>query len=244
MTLTPNLIVFDCDGTLADSQHLIVQAMRLTFQSAGLAIPERAEILRTVGLSVPEALLMLAPDQYPDARNELARLYREWCMNLRRQPNWEEPMFEGAASLLFSLAAKDNVLLGLATGKSRRGVDRFIEQNGLHGMFVTLQTADSAPSKPHPAMLLQAMEEAGATPRDNRDGRRYVLRHDHGRMRERSGHRGQLGLPRGSRTQAERGKSGGPQRPGFGGALTAAKSRRDTRQSPKLRPACIHPRKH
>ena len=164
MTFTPNLIVFDCDGTLADSQHLIVQAMRLTFQSAGLAIPERTEILRTVGLSVPEALLMLAPDQYPDARNELARLYREWCMNLRRQPNWEEPMFEGAASLLFSLAAKDDVLLGLATGKSRRGVDRFIEQNGLHGMFVTLQTADSAPSKPHPAMLLQAMEEAGATP--------------------------------------------------------------------------------
>ena len=163
MAPAPYLIIFDCDGTLIDSQHLIVQAMRLTFQSAGLAIPERTEILRTVGLSVPEALLMLAPDQYPDARNELARLYREWCMSLRRQPNWEEPMFEGAASLLFSLAA-NNILLGLATGKSRRGVDRFIEQNGLHGMFVTLQTADSAPSKPHPAMLLQAMEEAGSTP--------------------------------------------------------------------------------
>ncbi len=164
MTLVPNLIVFDCDGTLADSQHMIVQAMRLTFQSAGLAVPERADILRTVGLSVPEALRMLAPDQYPDTRNELARSYREWCMSLRRQPNWEEPMFEGAASLLFNLAARDGVLLGIATGKSRRGTERFIELNGLRGIFATLQTSDSAPSKPHPAMLLQAMEETGAAP--------------------------------------------------------------------------------
>jgi len=164
MTLAPNLIVFDCDGTLADSQHPIMQAMRLTFQGAGLPMPERPEILRTVGLSIPEALTMLAPDLYPDARNELARSYREKYVNLRRQPDWEEPMFEGAASLLFSLAAKNNVLLGLATGKSRRGVDRFIEQNGLRGLFVTLQTADNAPSKPHPAMLLQAMEETGAIP--------------------------------------------------------------------------------
>jgi len=164
MTLVPNLIVFDCDGTLVDSQHLIVQAMRLTFEAAGLATPARADILRTVGLSVPEALLMLAPDQYPDTRCELARSYREWCMTLRRQPNSEEPMFEGAASLLFSLAARENVLLGIATGKSRRGVERFIEQNGLRGMFATLQTADNAPSKPHPAMLLQAMDETGAAP--------------------------------------------------------------------------------
>ena len=140
---------------------------------------------------------MLAPDQYPDARNELARLYREWCMNLRRQPNWEEPMFEGAASLLFSLAAKDNVLLGLATGKSRRGVDRFIEQNGLHGMFVTLQTADNAPSKPHPAMLLQAMEEAGATPETTvmvGDTSYDMIMAACANV---SGHRRKLGLPRG-----------------------------------------------
>jgi len=164
MTLAPNLIVFDCDGTLIDSQHLIVEAMRLTFQGAGLRVPERSAILRTVGLSIPEALHMLAPELPPGARNGLARSYREWSISLRRQADWEEPMFEGAASLLFSLAAKSNVLLGLATGKSRRGVGRFIDQNGLHGMFATLQTADGAPLKPHPAMLLQAMEETGATP--------------------------------------------------------------------------------
>jgi phosphoglycolate phosphatase len=164
MASAPTLIVFDCDGTLADSQHLIVQAMSQTFAEVGLPPPPRAGILRTVGLSIPEALLVLAPEQYPDARNELARIYRERCMALRRMPNSEEPMFEGAAPLLFNLAARDDVLLGIATGKSHRGVERFIEQNGLHGMFATLQTADCAPSKPHPAMLLQAMDETGATP--------------------------------------------------------------------------------
>ncbi len=164
MTLAPNLIVFDCDGTLADSQNLIVEAMRLAFQSAGVSIPKRSAILRTVGLSVPESLQILAPDQYPETRNELARFYREWCMTLRRQPNAGEPLFPGAASLLFNLAARANVLLGIATGKSCRGVTRFIEQNGLQGLFATVQTADTAPSKPHPAMLLQAMEETGAVP--------------------------------------------------------------------------------
>jgi len=164
MTFTSKLIVFDCDGTLVDSQHLIAESMRLSFEGSGLAAPERTAILRTVGLSVPEAMRVLAQEQSPGTRDELARSYREWCMVLRRQPNTDEPLFPGAASLLFSLAAREDVLLGLATGKSRRGVTRFIEQNGLQGIFATVQTADDAPSKPHPAMLLQAMEETGATP--------------------------------------------------------------------------------
>jgi phosphoglycolate phosphatase len=164
MKLAPNLIVFDCDGTLADSQHLIVEAMCLAFQCAGLTVPERSTILSTVGLSVPESLQILAADHYPETRIELARSYREWCAALRRQPNAEEPLFPGAAPLLFNLAARADILLGIATGKSCRGVTRFIEQNGLRGVFATIQTADNAPSKPHPAMLLQAMGETGVPP--------------------------------------------------------------------------------
>jgi phosphoglycolate phosphatase len=164
MTLSPTLIVFDCDGTLADSQHVIVEAMHLTFESAGLAVPGRAAILRTVGLSVPEAIKVLAPEQFPEIRSELARSYRENFAALRRQPCGQEPLFPGAASLLANLAAKDNVVLGVATGKSRRGVMRFIEENRLQDLFSTIQTASDAPSKPHPAMLLQAMEETGASP--------------------------------------------------------------------------------
>lgn len=162
--ITPNLIVFDCDGTLVDSQYLIFEAMRLAFQEAGLGEPERAAVIRTTGLSIPEALKHLAPEQHPETRATLACSYRDWCMTLRRQPNAQEPLFPGAAALLYSLAARDGIVLGLATGKSRRGVMRFIEQNGLHGVFSTVQTADDAPSKPHPAMLLQAMEATGAPP--------------------------------------------------------------------------------
>jgi phosphoglycolate phosphatase len=164
MTLSPALIVFDCDGTLADSQHVIVEAMHLTFEDANLAVPGRPAILRTVGLSMPEAIKVLAPEQFPDDRNELASAFREHCATLRRKPHGQEPLFPGAASLLVKLAAKDNVVLGIATGKSRRGVMRFIEENRLQGIFSTIQTASDAPSKPHPAMLLQAMEETGALP--------------------------------------------------------------------------------
>jgi phosphoglycolate phosphatase len=164
MTISPSLIVFDCDGTLADSQHVIVEAMRLAFEDADLAAPGRAVILRTVGLSVPEAIKVLAPEQFSEDRSALARSYREHCAILRAQPEGQEPLFPGAASLLSKLAAKDDVVLGIATGKSRRGVMRFIEENGLQGIFSTIQTASDAPSKPHPAMLLQAMEETGASP--------------------------------------------------------------------------------
>jgi phosphoglycolate phosphatase len=162
MTLSPALIVFDCDGTLADSQHVIAEAMRLTFEHADLITPERPAILRTVGLSVPEAIKMLAPEQFPEMANELVRSYRENFAALRRQPDRQEPLFPGAATLLSKLAGKRDTLLGIATGKSRRGVMRFIEENWLEGIFSTIQTASDAPSKPHPAMLLQAMEETGA----------------------------------------------------------------------------------
>ena len=165
MTSVPNLIVFDCDGTLVDSQHLIVQAMRLTFEAAGLATPARADILRTVGLSVPEALLMLAPDQYPDTRSQLARSYREWCMTLRRQPNWEEadvrgrgfpavqPRCEGERAARASPPANPAAALSASSSKTAcAACSRPCRQR------------TARPSKPHPAMLLQAMEETGAAP--------------------------------------------------------------------------------
>jgi phosphoglycolate phosphatase len=164
MTLKPRLIVFDCDGTLVDSQQVIAEAMRLAFLCADLIPPDRAAILRTVGLSIPEALAELAPEQSLEVREEIGRCYREQCMVLRQRPHMQEPMFRGAAAFISDLAARDDVILGIATGKSRRGVQRFIEYNGLEGVFTTIQTADDAPSKPHPAMLQQAMRETGISP--------------------------------------------------------------------------------
>jgi phosphoglycolate phosphatase len=160
----PILIVFDCDGTLADSQHIITEAMRFAFQSAGLVAPERSSVLRIVGLSLDEAATALAPDQCQAKRDEVVRVFQEWSTALRLKANAREPLFPGAASLLRKLAEREDVILGLATGKSRRSVARIIEQNELRGIFTTIQTADEAPSKPHPAMLFQAMKETGASP--------------------------------------------------------------------------------
>jgi len=164
MASTPILIVFDCDGTLADSQHIITDAMRFAFQSAGLAAPQRSSILRIVGLSLGEAVAALAPDQAEARRDEIVRAFRERSTALRLIATMHEPMFPGAASLLRALSEREDVILGLATGKSRRGVARIIEQHGLDGIFATIQTADDAPSKPHPGMLLQAMDETGTSP--------------------------------------------------------------------------------
>jgi phosphoglycolate phosphatase len=164
MATSTTLIIFDCDGTLVDSQLLIVESMRTAFQSAGLSTPERAAILRTVGLSIPEAVKALAPAQGPEAREALAQSYRNWYNNLRQQSNAHEQLFQGAAALLLGLAARDDVVLGIATGKSRRGVLKLIAQNNLQGIFSTIQTADDAPSKPHPAMLDQAIRETGSSP--------------------------------------------------------------------------------
>jgi phosphoglycolate phosphatase len=160
----PILIIFDCDGTLADSQHIITEAMRFAFQSAGLVAPERSSVLRIVGLSLDEAATALAPDQCRAKRDEVVRVFHEWSTALRLNANAREPLFPGAASLLQKLAEREDVILGLATGKSRRSVGRIIEQNDLRGIFTTIQTADEAPSKPHPAMLYQAMKETGASP--------------------------------------------------------------------------------
>ena len=164
MASTPILIVFDCDGTLADSQHIITEAMRFAFQSTGLVAPERSSVLRIVGLSIGEAVAALAPDQCQARREEVVRVFRERSTALRLNPNMREPMFPGAASLLRTLTEREDVILGLATGKSRRGASRIIEQNGLDGAFATIQTADDAPPKPHPAMLFQAMRETGTSP--------------------------------------------------------------------------------
>ena len=114
------LIVFDCDGTLADSQHIITEAMRFAFQSTGLVAPERSSVLRIVGLSLDEAATALAPDQCQAKRDEVVRVFHEWSATLRLNASAREPLFPGAASLLQKLAEREDVILGLATGKSRR----------------------------------------------------------------------------------------------------------------------------
>lgn len=158
------LIVFDVDGTLVDSQNLIVAAQREAFAAQGLEPPSRTASLSVVGLSLPEAFTALVGASGPV--EALAEGYRRAFQRLRADPARREPLFPGAAEVVSALSRRDDVILGIATGKSRRGVAHLIERFGWDATFATVQTADDAPSKPDPAMLLQAMDEVGAAPAD------------------------------------------------------------------------------
>ncbi|WP_375462830.1 HAD-IA family hydrolase [uncultured Methylobacterium sp.] len=156
------LIVFDVDGTLVDSQHLIVAAQGVAFAEHGLKVPSRAESLSVVGLSLPQAFRRLVGDDGPV--EGLSESYKRAFNALRLDPDYEEPLFAGMSDLVARLHARPDVRLGIATGKSRRGLDRIVDGNGWAGWFSTTQSADDAPSKPDPAMLLQAMAEADVAP--------------------------------------------------------------------------------
>lgn len=160
------LILFDCDGTLVDSQHVIVAAMGRAFARAELAVPPREAVLGIVGLSLVEAMQRLGEDDPRFPAERLADLYRQAFRELRTEPDFSEPMFPGMRALVDTLSARDDVLLGIATGKSQRGVAAVLGHHGLEGRFVTIQTADDAPSKPHPAMVHQAMAATGVDARD------------------------------------------------------------------------------
>lgn len=157
------LVVFDVDGTLIDSQHLIVAAQGTAFAEHGMTPPSRSEALSVVGLSLPQAFRRLVGEDGPI--ESLSESYKRAFQALRLDPSYEEPLFPGMGDLLARLHARADVVLGIATGKSRRGVDHLIEVHGWAGWFATVQTADDAPSKPDPAMLLQAMDETGLDPR-------------------------------------------------------------------------------
>lgn len=161
----PAVLLFDCDGTLVDSQHMIVAAMDGAHRALGVAPPPRERVLSIVGLSLPEAFAALAQGDpsYPVAA--LVEGYRTAFIALR-EAHPPEPMFPKAREVLDALRRRHDVLLGMVTGKARRGVARVLAANDMDGWFATIQTADDAPSKPHPAMVLQAMAEVGADPRD------------------------------------------------------------------------------
>ena len=158
------LVIFDCDGTIVDSQNGICAAMNHAFSGNGLKAPSRAETLAVVGLSLPEAFAVLAPEHDEPMRAALAERYRNAFKELKRDPAHHEPLFEGARAVIEAFGAREDVVLGIATGKSRRGVDRLIVREDWSDRFLTIQTADEHPSKPHPAMILAAMAEADVGP--------------------------------------------------------------------------------
>ncbi|VAW05411.1 Similar to phosphoglycolate phosphatase, clustered with ribosomal large subunit pseudouridine synthase C [hydrothermal vent metagenome] len=157
------LIVFDVDGTLVDSQTDIITAMAHAFENAAQPTPPPAAILGIVGLSLDEAMFRLAPDLPAATRAKMVNWYKDAYMDLRLKTGAAQssPLYPGARAALDALSAIPENILGVATGKSKRGLDKLLEAHDLTGFFTTLQVSDFHPSKPHPAMLHAALSETG-----------------------------------------------------------------------------------
>ncbi len=162
------LVVFDVDGTLVNSQGDIVAAMHAAFAQAELAAPAREEILSIVGLSLDVAIPRLAPDAPAALHSQMVDWYKESYMRLRGETpiTTSSPLYPHALRVLQDLHLLPDTLLGVATGKSRRGLDKLLEGHNLRQYFVTQQVADHHPSKPHPSMLHAALGDTGVQARD------------------------------------------------------------------------------
>ena len=161
--MSVRLAVFDCDGTLSDGQAGVVGAMTRAFQAVGHRPPDPRDIRRIVGLSLPQAVRQLMTEARETVRQQAVEAYRQEFRASRENGTLDEPLFPGMADLTRRLH-EQGWTLGVATGKSDRGLASTLATNGLSAFFSTLQTADRHPSKPHPAMLQAAMAETIAEP--------------------------------------------------------------------------------
>lgn len=163
-----SLILFDVDGTLVDSQGDIVASMDVAFRSVGVPVPERADILGIIGLSLPQAMAALAPDRSPTEWDRMVEAYKDAYVALRQSKGKAagSPLYPHVLDVLNTLAARNDLLLGTATGKSRRGLDLLVDAHDIRSHFTTLQCADDHPSKPHPSMIHTAMSETGIEARN------------------------------------------------------------------------------
>jgi phosphoglycolate phosphatase len=164
--MSNRLAIFDCDGTLVDSQANICMAMEMAFERAGLKPPPRETTRRVVGLSLVEAMEVLLPKADPEQHRTMAEDYKHAFTGMRGAGTVHEPLYDG---IVETIAALDEAgwLLGVATGKSDRGLKFVLEAHALTDRFVTLHTADRHPSKPHPSMIDACMVDAGAAPENS-----------------------------------------------------------------------------
>lgn len=159
-----HLILFDCDGTLADSFGLISETMRRTFRLSGFEPPVETAIHAVIGLSLGEAIQRLRPSVDPADLPAMVEDYRTSFRSIREDQAFRETLFSGIPELLSRLHGEPSIRIGMVTGKTRRGVDAVIATHRLDGVFSAIRTADDCPSKPHPAMVLECCAETGIPP--------------------------------------------------------------------------------
>ncbi len=153
------LLVFDWDGTLMDSEARIVDCIRQAATDLALEVPATERIRNIIGLGLKEAVGVLFPDADEVLVDDVTGRYRHHFLDENRTPS---ELFARAEETLCELAQR-GYLLAVATGKGRRGLDRVLASTGLGELFHATRCADETFSKPHPQMLLQIMEELGVT---------------------------------------------------------------------------------
>jgi phosphoglycolate phosphatase len=159
------LILFDVDGTLVDSQNIIFEGFARAFAAIGRPAPRREDVLAIIGRSLPGATAtLLGIDEADPIVAQTVTAYKIAFQALRHVAESFEALYPGTRETIDALRARSDVILGIATGKSQRGVKAIIEAHGFDGLFATIQTADGHPSKPHPSMIMTALAETGVTP--------------------------------------------------------------------------------
>jgi len=159
------LALFDCDGTIVDSAAVIHACMERTFDDFEIVRPAFADTKSIIGLTLDIAIARLLDRPVDTEIAAMTARYKEHFMLHRQNGGALEPAYDGLLPLIAALAARDDVILGVVTGKSRRGLDAILAHHELTNVFFTIRTADDCPSKPHPAMVLECCAEAGIDPK-------------------------------------------------------------------------------
>jgi phosphoglycolate phosphatase len=155
------LIIFDWDGTLMDSEQKIVTCFRKAATDVGIDFPGDDAVRNIIGLGLKEALDTLLPTHDEDIRHTVVGRYREHFLHL---DDTDMPLFDGVAEGLEALI-EEGYSLAVATGKARIGLDRVLSHTGLADSFIATRCSDEAVSKPHPKMVLDILTQTG-TPAD------------------------------------------------------------------------------
>lgn len=155
------LAVFDIDGTLVDSRASILRAAVEASRDIGLPEPDYETVRVGIGLPLHDALRLIAPQIDEPTLDRYVDGFKAAFLRMNTDPDFHEPLYDGAMDLLHRLK-RDGWRLALATGQSRRGVNRNLAREGWADLFLSSHCVDDGPGKPHPAMLQAAMTTCGA----------------------------------------------------------------------------------
>lgn len=161
------LVLFDVDGTLVDSVKLIHECMARAFESFGYARPQVSQTKSIIGLTLDIAIArMLGRDEITPEIQAMTAKYKEVFTDVRATPGYQEVLYPGISQMVRELAQRDEVLLGIVTGKGRRGLNFILDTHQLRKHIIVSRTADDCASKPNPAMVLECCRETGMDPKD------------------------------------------------------------------------------